>query len=261
MTILLYILLFFLGASIGSFYYNVSERILLYFYSPLRKNFSFIEKLTRLLLQKNQCSSCAHPLKLYQALPLAGYFLSRGKCQHCHNKIPILHPVIELAFGFTLLFLFIISQNILLSASVSFLFGHLLISAITDYRYFSLDYENLFFIILSGLVVIYQLDSFLQFSHFLVLAGFFAVYLALWIFFKKSIGFGDVLFAPFYAFISGHPWWILFLNSSYVLAVFSTLLLRKKGESLKNRVIPMGVYLSAGLYLTLLAKIYFIYRV
>lgn len=75
--------------------------------------------------------------------------------------------------------------------------------------------------------------------------------------FPGGIGFGDVLFAPVYALIAGHPWWMFFLNASYIPAVLLTIILRERGKSLRKAPIPMGLYFGIGLMLTFLSRVFF----
>ncbi|GBF49512.1 peptidase, A24 type IV prepilin peptidase family protein [Leptospira ryugenii] len=71
------------------------------------------------------------------------------------------------------------------------------------------------------------------------------------------MGLGDVLFAPCFAFLAGHPFWLFFLNAAYMLALAVTFITRKRGETLKKKPIPMGVYFSIALFFTFIAKILF----
>jgi leader peptidase (prepilin peptidase)/N-methyltransferase len=128
---------------------------------------------------------------------------------------------------------------------------------ITDFSKFSLDYENLPFIICFGLASNYfLLKEFPAILDYAVLFGFTAFYILLWIFYPRGIGLGDVIFAPVYGFLTGHPYWIVFLNSSYIIAILWAILSRKKNESIRNKPIPMGVFFGFGLVLAYLAKVY-----
>lgn len=127
---------------------------------------------------------------------------------------------------------------------------------ITDYKKFSLDYENLPFILFFGILSNYFFyNEFPDLSDYAVLIGFIVFYILLYVFYQKGIGLGDVIFAPFYAFISGHPYWILFLNSSYILAVLWAFLNRKKGEKLEGKPIPMGFFFGFGLLISFIGKV------
>ena len=154
-----------------------------------------------------------------------------------------------------------ISQNIILSLVFVCFFGHLLLSACTDYKFFSLDYENLIFIVIFGFITSKLLNpEFPNKEDFFVLIGFFLFYIGIWYISKKSIGLGDVLFSPMFAFLSGHPLWMFYLNSAYFTAICVSFALKKKNQNFRKMVIPMGVYFSFGLLITFFIKIYLNYE-
>lgn len=75
------IFLFAIGASIGSFLNVVIYRL------PLDKS---------LITPPSQCPSCQNPIAWYDNLPIASWFILRGKCRHCQAPFSIRYPLIEL---------------------------------------------------------------------------------------------------------------------------------------------------------------------
>lgn len=253
-----YPFVFVIGASLGSFYFNLSHRISIYFYTSQRKTFKGWARWREILLTPSHCEDCGESISSKNLIPILGYFLSRGECKNCAYPIPLIYPIGEFLFGLFGVAFFAISTNFLLTILLLLLSGHLLISMFTDYRYFSLDYENLIWIFLWGFTVNLILEGrFPLMEDYLVLIGFFGFFLVIYLFYPKGLGFGDVLFAPVFAFLSGHPWWLFFLNASYIPAVIVTILMRNKGQSIREIPIPMGVYFCSGLFLTYLSKLIF----
>ncbi|BDA78426.1 peptidase [Leptospira kobayashii] len=254
------ILQFVYGAALGSFYITTAERVLLFFYGKERKQGTKLERLKKLFTIPSHCPHCKTPVSPLHLIPVLGFFLTKGKCKSCHSKLSWTYPVSELFFGIVVVTFFQMTGSLGFAVFFPFLLGHLMISLYTDANYFSLDYENLVFILAFGLVCNYfLLEEWPALTDLYVFLGFAGFYLALYLVYRKGIGFGDVLFAPVFAFLSGHPWWMMFLNSSYLIATIVTLLSRKKGESLRGKAIPMGVYFSIGLFFTYLSKILFIH--
>ncbi|WP_210412875.1 prepilin peptidase [Leptospira gomenensis] len=246
------------AASLGSFYVTLGFRILEYFYGPKRKSYSGTERWKRIFLSPSACESCGTEVRYPELLPVLGYLSVRGKCKRCNAKIPPFFPLIEAAFVCVFLFSLYFTKNAPFGFVFLFFCGHLLISCITDVYRFSLDYENLPWILFFGIASLYLLEGKLPgWNEFYVFLGFSLCFLALYFLFPGGIGFGDVLFAPVYALIAGHPWWMFFLNVSYIPAVLFTLVFRKKGTSLRKTPIPMGVYFSLGIFLTVCARILF----
>ncbi|MCC5816597.1 MAG: prepilin peptidase [Leptospira sp.] len=254
-----YPIVFVLGASFGSFYFNLAYRILVYHYSPMRKEFSGLARWKQILLSPSECENCSEKISGLRLIPIFGYFLSRGKCPHCGYQIPIIYPLGEISFGFLAILILELSGNPLVSLVFVLFTGHLLISVYTDAKYFSLDYENLIWIFFLGCILNLLINQKIpELNDVFVFFGFLGFFLAIYLFYPKGIGFGDVLFAPIFAFLAGHPWWLLFLNASYIPAVVFTVLLKKKGASIRETPIPMGVYFCLGLFCTMIAKLVFL---
>lgn len=70
--VMLYSLLFFLGASLASFFMVVGER--------RAKNQSII-------FPSSHCGICQHELSWYELVPVISYLFLSGSCLICYNKI------------------------------------------------------------------------------------------------------------------------------------------------------------------------------
>ena len=89
---LLLLMVFVLGAAIGSFLNVVIYRI------PAGLS---------LLNPPSRCPKCLHRLKFYDNVPVLGWLWLRGKCRYCRTAIAPRYPIVEaftgLLFVFTLL--------------------------------------------------------------------------------------------------------------------------------------------------------------
>ncbi|MGF6756516.1 prepilin peptidase [Paraburkholderia sp. GAS42] len=50
-----------------------------------------------LWLPRSACPHCGHTLKAWENIPVLSYLLLRGRCSHCHARVSLRYPVIELA--------------------------------------------------------------------------------------------------------------------------------------------------------------------
>ncbi|WP_153099336.1 prepilin peptidase [Paraburkholderia hayleyella] len=50
-----------------------------------------------LWLPRSACPHCAHTLKAWENIPLLSYVLLRGRCSHCHARVSLRYPLLELA--------------------------------------------------------------------------------------------------------------------------------------------------------------------
>ena len=78
------VILFIIGACLGSFYLVVGKR--------LPKNEDII-------LSRSKCDSCNHTLFWYDLIPIFSYIFLLGKCRYCHKKISITNLLIEISMG------------------------------------------------------------------------------------------------------------------------------------------------------------------
>ncbi|WCL48383.1 prepilin peptidase [Leptospira sp. GIMC2001] len=254
----IYIALFFIGACLGSFYFNLAYRILDLYYSQNRKIYKGARRLYELFIHPSHCENCEAKIPAVALIPIIGYFLTRGKCKECGYQIPLIYPIGELLFAISGCLYFYLSDSPWIAVLIILLQGHLLISIYTDITYFSLDYENLIWIFIWGFIANYLInDGFPILEDYYVLAGFIGFFLILYLFYPQGIGFGDVLFAPVFAFLTGHPWWMLFINASYIPAVLFTFIFRDRSKGIRNTPIPMGVYFCLGLLICFIAKLVF----
>ncbi|MBD3363095.1 hypothetical protein GF362_05225 [Candidatus Dojkabacteria bacterium] len=89
----LYIIIFFLGASIGSFIGAIASRL-----NPKKKsNISF----PKIFLTRSRCDNCGKILKPVELIPLLSYIFQKGKCTKCKSKINMSLFWLEIISGFT----------------------------------------------------------------------------------------------------------------------------------------------------------------
>ena len=85
------IFLFALGASLGSFINVVVYRV---------------PRALSIVSPSSHCTSCHHPIKFYDNIPVLSWFILRGHCRHCHAKFSIRYALVELFTGLLFVFLF-----------------------------------------------------------------------------------------------------------------------------------------------------------
>ncbi|XDD47798.1 prepilin peptidase [Leptospira sp. WS39.C2] len=251
-----YTILFLFGAALASFYTTLADRILYYCYEKGRKEFQGKKRCFVIFTKPSHCPECNSSINKLHLVPILGWFMTKGKCHVCFVEIAKLYPLSEFLFGIIAIFVYYVSDSLLGTIFILFLFGHLLISMITDSKKLSLDYENLPFILGFGCLANYLLfEEIMGLPQLYVYLGFLVFYLSIYLLFRGGTGLGDVLFSPMFAAIAGNPFWMVYLNSSYVLAVIFSFFLRKKGEPLKGTKVPMGLYFSIGLFFTFFFKL------
>jgi leader peptidase (prepilin peptidase) / N-methyltransferase len=79
-----YLGVFVMGMVIGSFLNVCIYRI------PLKKS---------VIWWPSHCPNCSHPIKMYDNIPLVGYFLLKARCRSCQAPISPRYPIVEVANG------------------------------------------------------------------------------------------------------------------------------------------------------------------
>lgn len=119
MNIIIYIYIFLIGITFGSFFTLAVYRM------PLGKD---------IIKERSFCPNCNHKLTFLDLLPLFSYIILRGRCRYCKQKIRPRYFILELLSGIVFI-LFAISINLTIvnmsmSKIVYFIVGILYISGL-----------------------------------------------------------------------------------------------------------------------------------
>ncbi len=173
------IIIFFLGASLASFYiaqiYRIEKEL------PLKE---FITK-------GSYCEGCGKELCWYELIPVISYFFQRGKCHKCGFKISFTYPLFEFVNGITLAILYLRQVPIDYYLFSQFLF----FLAVYDFYYkgFPKSIMHTFLIV----ALLFSAYKFIFQYNFSLLVIFVAVAISLSVLIlnliKRSFGFGDLL--------------------------------------------------------------------
>lgn len=203
-------------------------------------------------IKAGYCINCNTSYEWHELLPLISYFLMRGKCNYCHNKISLLFPALELLSGLLFSFSYIIygfSYEMIIMIILTMLLVNIFIS---DLKYFIILDKPL---IISSTIVLLLKLLFFGFETFIIsVCSGLLIFIFMMIikfigdkiFKEESLGGGDVKLAVFFGFLLGLRLSIisLILGSflAFPYAIYSVL-------TNKNREIPFGPFLITGLYL------------
>lgn len=234
------VLLFIIGACLGSFYLVVATRL------PKHQD---------VLVDRSRCDNCGHQLKFWELIPIFSYIFLRGKCSSCKKKIGSLNLIIEVTMGILFLIGYLyygISYEMFIYDIVSSI---MIIIFITDFsEYLILDSP-----LVVGSIAIIILDFvYLGLNKTLVqIASGIGLFLTMLlikfigdlIFKRESLGGGDIKFAFVIGLVLGFRLSLCALILSTFLALpysFAFLALKKNNE------VPYGPFLAASLFIIFL---------
>lgn len=234
--------LFILGTLLGSFFNVVGWR--------LPKGESIVSP-------PSHCPKCNHKLKFWELIPILSFFLQRGKCTSCKQKISWFYPIFEFCCGllFALAFL-TYGWNWELLIALTFI-SMLIIVMVSDYNFMIIPDEVLvFFGVLLSIEILfisgYQALVLSLGNGCIAMAVIFGLKLfGDFLFKKESMGGGDIKLLFIFGLVLGWPLAILtILLGSIVGLPLSLIILYKK----KDHIIPFGPFLSIGALILILTK-------
>lgn len=257
MQVVFLIMLFTIGACLGSFLCCQARRLHLRTTKTKSKNF---------FGRRSICLHCHRQLKWYDNLPIVSWLLLGGKCRHCHHRIGCAEILSELGLGLSFLCLgttvnisdgsILIWTNFIIILTFMTIIGFL---AIYDGIYGELPSIILYLsIVLAALSLTTQellLLSVAPFSNLSLLNPVLSVlilggtYLVLYLVSKgKWVGDGDWLLATAIAIALSHPW--LAINALFVANLTACLVMLPLVKKQKTRRIHLGPFLVVGFVVT-----------
>lgn len=212
-----YIMIFVLGAIIGSFLNVVIYRL----------------HTGRSLDGRSHCMSCGTVLTWYELFPIVSYLLLRARCRSCGAFIPTRYFTVELFTGATFAFLFsLFSTDYILFALHAVLLSVLIVIAVYDMRHTVIPDELTITtggiaLMLVILEVVRVGDMRVFVSHLIGGAGAALFFFFLWYISKgKWLGFGDVKLAlPLGFMVGAVPAFSMVVLSFWIGAAISLTLL------------------------------------
>jgi len=219
------------------------------------------------VLGRSHCDFCKKELSWYENIPLLSFLIQGGKCRHCHKKINLSYPLVELFTALEFVWIYWLIQRLTFFRQMEgffslgvlafwlFIFSISLALAIIDFKSGILPDS----LIIAGTVVAVLRLFFTGRWEFL-LTGlvlflfFFLLYKLSYLIYKQEgIGFGDVKLAFFIGVVLG--WWQWVLVAMFVAfltgAVAGVILIVVKRKTMKSAV-PFGPFLLGGM---LIAKV------
>lgn len=198
----------------------------------------------------SHCLNCGAVLRWYELIPIVSFFLQKGRCRRCKERISLQYPVVEFANGF--FYLWVLQRmgyglpGILYCLCVS----ALIVIAVIDFRTFEIPPGcNLF---IGGLGLVRLLVNFSGWKEQLI--GLFAVsgifLLVYLITGGKGIGGGDIKLMAAAGFLIGWQRILLALAIGSVAgSVIHIIMMKFKN---KNRILAFGPYLAFGIFCAML---------
>ena len=178
------------------------------------------------------------------------YIFLRGRCRSCKSQISPQYPIIEAVNGLLYVLVFAVNGLNLISIIYALFTSALLVLTIIDWRTYEIPISiNIFILVLGCLKVVLDFNNFLDYLiGFFIVSGFLLV---LYMITKgRAIGGGDIKLMAVAGLLLG--WQLIVLAFLIGCVLGSILHLIRMKVSGADRMLAMGPYLSAGLFITML---------
>ncbi len=248
MLIVFYLLVFILGAIVGSFLNCLVYR--------LEKGKS--------MAGRSFCPKCKRQLGLWDLIPVLSFVFLRGKCRYCNKRISWQYPLVEIITGVLFLLIFnfqflifkqfsIFNFQTLVSLAYLLIIGSVLIIVfIYDLKTYLIPDKVVYPAIV--LALLFRLLTDWSSLPMALLAGLgaSAFFFIIWAISRgKWMGFGDVKLALLMGLFLGWPSILVALFSAFFIgAIIGIGLMIAKKKQLKSQV-PFGPFLVIGAFIAL----------
>ena len=230
-----YIIIFIFGITIGSFLNVCIYRI------PLHES---------IVTAPSHCMTCGRKLKWYDMVPVFSWLILGGKCRNCRSPISAQYPVIETLNGVFYVLICVVKGLTWVSLIYCFMASALLVLSLIDWCTYEIPFGINVFLFILG-VVASLLDHENLFFH---LTGMVCVSGLLGLLYLASrgraIGGGDIKLMAACGLILGWQKIILAFLLGCILGSVIHLIRIKFCKA--GRVLAMGPYLAAGIFLAAL---------
>lgn len=238
---LIFILIFFLGASLGSFYHVVGYRM------PIGENW---------VSDRSRCPGCSHELRFYELMPVFSYVLQGGKCRSCGMKIKSIYLLSEVFSGLLFIFpvwLYGFEGFTTGEVYVAWTFLSMLIIITVSDLYYQLILDKVLLFFGAMLFLLYVIYPQYALVSGLIGAGvgFFTLYavglMGQFLFKKEALGGGDIKLYAVIGFVLGISSTFLSLFLAAVIALIYSLIFMKD----KTKPLGFGPFIAIASYFCL----------
>ncbi len=254
MNILLIIFTFILGLIAGSFLNCLIYR--------LAKKESFVSG-------RSHCPHCSHTLSWKDLIPLASFFLLKGRCRYCKKEISLQYPLVEFSTGLMFVLIFMRNAQPLFSANPVFamltvifwmiISSVLIVVFVYDLRHYIIPDAVIYPAILlaaawrlAGYAVFHVFSKDLVINALCSALAAAAFFLAIVLVSRgKGMGMGDVKLAFLMGVLLGFPNIAAALTFSFFLGAVAGIVLIATGKKGLKSEVPFAPFLVLGTFIAL----------
>ncbi len=205
----------------------------------------------------SHCPYCNTRISTKDNIPLLSYFLLKGRCRNCKNKISLQYPVVEFLNAIIYLLLYLKYGFRVQTLVYMALSSALIIIAFIDFKEEIIPNEISLPGIVIGLMISFLVKHISVWDSALgiVTGGGAILFIALigeWLFKKEAMGGGDIKLAAMIGAFLGWRYTSLSLFFGYLLGALTGIVLIILKMKNRGETIPFGPFIVAGSLIAIL---------
>ena len=208
-----------------------------------------LEKEKSFLKGRSYCPRCKHKLGFLDLVPVLSFFMLRGRCRYCKEKISWQYPMVEISTAAIFLLIF----NFQFSIFNFILACFLIVIFVYDLKHYVIPDKVIYPAIGVALVYDFLRSDFLGKSDLLISAlGAAAFFLAIVLISRgKWMGVGDIKLAFLMGLILGYPNILVALFLAFLIGAIIGVGLMVFGKKTMKSEVPFGPFLVGGTLIAL----------
>ena len=228
---------FFFGIFFGSFFWTLALRM---------SSEKYKGAVRALLTRPSHCQSCSAKLRPHHLIPVAGFFLSLGRCRSCGAAIPLSYPAAEFLSGVLCVCTVISAGLSVYSVCLFLLLSIALVISWIDLKTMLIPDALIIVFALLSVYPAYLSGDWLSAAMGAGILG--AFFFLIILFFPGGFGGGDMKFAAAIGFFAGLELSIVVLEVALISgSIFGIIYALASRRGLRIRI-PFGPFLTAGLF-------------
>lgn len=204
---------------------------------------------------RSHCTSCGATIAAYDNIPLLSWLALRGRCRHCHQRIPARYPLTELAMA--VLFaatVAVLGTDDVGELALGLVFCALLVTVtVTDLERRIIPNAVLLGGAMIGLAIAVATDPSGLPERGIAAIGAGGFLLAIALAYPRGMGMGDVKLAAVMGLFLGRAVVPAMAVAVFAGALVGLAMMARQGASARKQAVPFGPFLALGGVVGLLA--------
>jgi leader peptidase (prepilin peptidase)/N-methyltransferase len=197
---------------------------------------------------RSRCDHCGATIAAYDNIPVLSWLLLRGRCRHCHQRIPARYPLTELAMAVAFaLTVIVLGPDDVAELALGLILCALLVTVtLTDLDRRVIPNAILAAGAIAALAIVAAADPASLPERLVAALGAGGFLLAVALAYPKGMGMGDVKLAAVLGLFLGRAVVPAMLVAVIAGAVIGLAIIARHGADARKRAIPFGPYLALG---------------